>query len=95
MEKSKVIKEPVSVTDNRGKNPLDDIVYEHPSYGLLQISRMTSNFSESLFGSSIKHQHTIVLRVNKARKHRSLSRDWYMEGGLPHVEIEMSAAQFA
>ena len=93
--KMKKIQQPVEVEDRRDSSPLEDITYKHPSYGLIQISRITSNKNHSLFGSSINHQHTIVLRVNHARKHRSLSRDWYMDCDLPVVEVEMSAAQFA
>ena len=91
----KKIKEDVRVDDRRGTSPLEDIVYSHPSYGLIQISRISSNRNHSLFGSSINHKHTIKLVIYKARKHRSLSRDWYMENGIPIIEVEMSAAQFA
>lgn len=67
---------------------------EHESYGLLGISRVTSSKPHSLFGSSIKHSNTIMLRISKASVRRELSNDWYFgEGGL--IEVEMSTTQFA
>lgn len=65
----------------------------HPSYGLLQISRI-SGATSSLFGSPIQHQSTIRLRIARAHRRRDLHHDWYGEDD-QLIEIEMSAAQFA
>lgn len=67
---------------------------EHPSYGLLSISRQGSNKNRSLFGSSIKHQRTVCLRIKRAAKERNLNRHWYFARETL-IEIEMSPVQFS
>lgn len=67
---------------------------QHPSYGILQISRCTSSVPKNVFGSSIKHTNTIRMQLSKAYVRRDLSNDFYMTDD--HiVEIEMSESQFA
>lgn len=67
---------------------------QHPSYGILQISRATSSKPVNVFGSSIKHTNTIRMQLSKAYVERDLSNDFYMTDD--HiVEIEMSESQFA
>lgn len=67
---------------------------QHPSYGILQISRATSSKPVNVFGSSIKHTNTIRMQLSKAYVQRDLSNDFYMTDD--HlVEIEMSESQFA
>lgn len=65
----------------------------HPSYGLLQFSRMTGG-PTNLFGSSIQHKDTIRLRINECAVERNLSTDWYYDQG-KIIEVEMSYSQFA
>lgn len=65
----------------------------HESYGMLGFYR-TQGTPVNLFGSSIKHQHTIRMTLKKAAKGRSLNRDWYY-GEEEIVEVEMSQNQFA
>lgn len=77
-------------TENTRLNGRD----QHPSYGLLQISRCTSSKPVHIFGSSIKHTNTIRMQLSKAYVNRDLSNDFYMTDD--HiVEIEMSESQFA
>lgn len=71
----------------------DEKRIEHESFGLLSFSRVQSNIASHLFGSSIKHQNTIRLRINRAEEYRSLNRYWYHERG-QIIEIEMSYSQF-
>lgn len=66
----------------------------HPSYGMLGFSRVTCSGSKSLFGSSIKHRDTIVLRLKTGHKRRNLNSDWYYSDKLLY-EVEMSYSQFA
>ncbi len=67
---------------------------EHESFGLLSFSRTQSNKADHLFGSSIKHQNTIVMRVHRASEHRSLYRfNHFEKEGL--IEVELSYSQFA
>jgi hypothetical protein len=65
----------------------------HPSYGMAGFSRTTGgNFN--LFGSSIRHNNTIALRIHRATKHRNLNTDWY-HAGQELIEVRFSPTQFA
>lgn len=66
----------------------------HKSYGMIGCSRVHSQPAKSLFGSSIKHANSIVLRIGTAEKHRHLNRDWYHKRE-NLIEVEMSPTQFA
>ncbi len=66
----------------------------HPSYGLIQISRISGGIGP-LFGSSIDHHGSIRLRVSRASICRDLHRTWYSDSGGQVIEVEMSAHQFA
>lgn len=66
---------------------------KHPSYGLLQFSRMSGRLT-NLFGSSIQHKDTIRLRISEGEVKRDLSTDWYCDNGRI-IEVEMSYSQFA
>lgn len=66
----------------------------HPSYGCVCLSRVTSSQGMSLFGSSIKHSNVIRLRVNRASLRRNYHEDRHSsEGSI--VEVDFSPAQFA
>jgi hypothetical protein len=67
---------------------------KHPSYATLQFSRVSSSGVKPLFGSSIKHRDTIVMRVRKASLCRHLNED-YIFGDQEIIEVEMSQSQFA
>jgi hypothetical protein len=69
-------------------------VESHPSYGLLQISRATGGRG-ALFGSSVKHQHFIMLRIHRGEARRDLNHTWYADVGQELIEVAMSPAQFA
>jgi len=71
----------------------DDITYEHESYGVMEICRTESNMKKTLFGSSIKHERTIAIRISRADKKRGLNRHWY-HGRERLIDIELSASQF-
>ena len=66
----------------------------HKSYGMIQFSRITSSKAIPLFGSSIKHRDTIVLRIKEAEMVRELNKDHIFDRGTI-VEVEMSQSQFA
>lgn len=65
----------------------------HPSYATLQFNRVHGG-STNLFGSSIQHRDTIVMRVRNAVIERSLNSDHIM-GESEIIECEMSYSQFA
>ena len=82
--------------------PEDDNDFEraHPSYGLVSISRITGGpGAKRLFGSPLAtHYGTIRLSIGAAKWMHSLQHDSYCGSRLlanEHIEIEMSAAQFA
>lgn len=78
--------------------PDDEFEREHPSYGLIRISRVTGGPGAArLFGSPLaNHYGTIRLSISGAKWTHGLHHDRYY-GGMrgEHVEVEMSAAQFA
>src|SRR4029077_11436755 len=78
--------------------PDDEFEREHPSYGLVHISRITGGpGAHRLFGSPLAHHYgTIRLSIGSAKWIHGQHHDRY-QGGLKgeHIEIEMSAAQFA
>ena len=66
----------------------------HPSYGMLGFSRIAKCEGTPLFGTSMQHSNTIVLRLKAASRRRDLNNDWYF-GGKELFEVEMSYSQFA
>ena len=67
---------------------------EHESFGMLQISRISGR-SSNLFGSSIKHQHFIELRICPGYKKRHGNEDWLSPTMIPYITVQMSNSQFA
>ena len=65
----------------------------HPSYGMLQFNR-TSGGKTALFGSSIQHSDTIMMRLRQGEVSRDINNDWFF-GADVIVEVEMSYSQFA
>ena len=65
----------------------------HESYGMISISHV-QGCSSPLFGSSIKHDRTIQLRINKGAVKRDLHQERY-SADENIIEVELSAAQFA
>ena len=66
---------------------------KHPSFGSVTLARAQGT-GRYVFGSDVKHCHTMILRVNTA----ALCRSFHRERIRPLnaiVEIEMSEAQFA
>ena len=66
---------------------------KHESYGMIGITHTTCG-GAALFGSSIKHDRMITLRIKRASVERSLHKEWYY-GYEPIVEVQLSASQFA
>lgn len=65
----------------------------HPAFGLIGFSRVSGG-ENTLFGSSIKHNDRIIMRLKHAKQDRHLHDDWYHGRGLI-TEVEMSYSQFA
>lgn len=67
--------------------------FKHPSFGTISFNR-TQGSGTALFGSSIKHNHAIVMRICHAEKHRVNATDYVFSKGTI-VEAYMSPTQFA
>lgn len=65
---------------------------EHPSYGMINLSHVTSN-GTSLFGSGIKHGNFVELTIKHAERQKSAFHDHYF-GRDSIVRIYLSPAQF-
>ena len=68
---------------------------KHPAYGLVQFSRQHGG-SKKLFGSQIRSDTTIALRIFEGEVQHELSYDRYSHAkNRPIIEVVLSAAQFA
>jgi hypothetical protein len=79
------------------KNNGSHFDYEkHPSWGMVEFSRVSGGKSR-LFGSSLPmHGTTIRLTIRHGQRAHSLGSDWFMGSSrVPLVEVELSPAQFA
>lgn len=77
----------MSLVDGKGST-------EHPSFGKLQISRVSSNKRVPLYGTSNQCRETIQLTISTSKHNRDLSQDWYLPGD-ELITVEMSPAQYA
>jgi hypothetical protein len=66
----------------------------HPSFGMVGLSRRSSSGVNPLFGSNIQHQNTITLTIKTAELERHLNNDWYF-GKKELIQIDMSGSQFS
>jgi len=80
-----------------GKSNLDEEQVEHPSFAVVNISRVQiGGGALRLFDSPFKHYHAIALEINPALLVRKLHGDRIMQtGGVPHIRVHMSEVQFA
>lgn len=67
---------------------------EHPSYGQLQISKISSNQRVPLYGTSNQCREIIRLSITRSKLCRDLSRSWFFQTE-ELIQIDMSPAQFA
>ena len=65
---------------------------EHESYGVITFSRASGH--HTLFGSSIEHDHVVMVEINTADVSRHLSQDW-VHSGKYLIRAVMSTSQFA
>ena len=74
-------------------DPVHGDNFKHPSFGTISFTR-TQGGSSALFGSSIKHNNVILLRISHAEKHTANAHDYVFSRGVI-VEAYMSPTQFA
>lgn len=74
-----------------------EVIESHPSYAQLSFSRINCSKSNNntLYGSAIRHQSIISMRVAPSTKHVSQYSESYHASITPYIEIQMSQAQFA
>ena len=76
----------------------DETRETHPSYGMIQINRVSCGGGRRLFGSALTdHMSLIRLRIytNAERRHSHGDDKFWPANARPTVEIEMSPAQYA
>lgn len=70
-------------------------VETHPSFGMIQFSRITGGTEHNFFGSSLRPNQWIRLRIAQGERVHDLGQDWYRGHGKQHIEVDLTAAQFA
>lgn len=84
---------PPTREDKGNQSLLEDYTETHPSYAMLEISRVSGR-ADTLFGSALTHNNFITLRINKGERNHSKYGDRYF-GRDMLIEVEMSQVQFA
>lgn len=72
---------------------LDSEQETHESHGILSFSRIQGT-PRHLFGSTIRHSNTIILRISKCHSYRDFQKSRY-HNGEQLIEVEMSPSQYA
>lgn len=67
---------------------------DHPAYGLIGASRVSSMPGAVLFGSDVRHQHFMTIKIREASVDRHLSNDWFHGNGAQYIEVAMTFAQW-
>lgn len=86
--------EPTVTQERIGKCDAHDVL-DHDAFGTIVMTTSTcSGKGQTLFGSDLPHGQQVHITINRARKHRDLSRDW-IHSTDRIVDFSMSHAQFA
>lgn len=76
----------------------DAEIHRHPSFGLIQFSRINGD-GQKFFGSDLKQEHYIELKIEQAEVTRTLSKEWYgQDYGNKNrgvVRVRMTSNQFS
>ena len=70
-----------------------EVTTQHPSYGVITLTRRQSSKGKTLFGSAAKHEAGAVIRISEATHCRKLNSNWY-HANKAILEVELSLAQF-
>lgn len=79
---------------NKTDSVLGDREETHPTYAQLLFSRHSGGHN-NLYGSAIKHQEAISLRISPSKKISSEWSERYYTEHMPYIEVRMSQSQFA
>lgn len=86
---------PITVTTPPGRlDPDGETLEQHPSFGVVVLTKRQSTPAHALFDSSIKHNEYVHLEIYTADRRRALHRDW-IHPTKTKVAISMSMAQWA
>lgn len=87
---------PVITSDPYGIRD-EEVIEQHPAYAQLSFSRINCSKSDdnTLYGSAIRHQSIISMRITSSTKHITNYTETYHADIHPYIEIQMSQAQFA
>ena len=69
------------------------LIYSHPSYGMIRVSRFTGGKCE-FFGSEITNNGGVSITIEEAEVTQSLGKNWYY-GNKVVTQVDMSPVQYA
>lgn len=72
----------------------DRIVTTDPSYGMIRVGTINCGGGANLYGSNIKHDTVIEIKICNSEHIRNISNDWYHATDRVAV-VQMSQSQFA
>lgn len=77
------------------KNPPKPEQHEHPSYGMIALSRTYTSGKTRMFGSSLeRHYGTVMLTIKRGKWEHEHHRDRYYSTGEELIRVHLTAAQF-
>lgn len=90
---------PLEIIKNSNSHHGDEAeIHIHPSFGLIGFSRITGG-GHKFFGSDLKQDHFIELKIEQAEVIRTLSKEWYSpdhsDKNRGVVRVRMTSNQFS
>jgi hypothetical protein len=93
--KTNTVDEKVKVEEGKSHHEKGSLVYTHPSYGMVSISRGTcSGEGEHLFGAKHPSSSVISLTISKASNTQNLGSNWYYDYETV-TKVQMTPVQYA
>ena len=75
-------------------NYKDEIVYENENQGQISLSRVTCNQDLDFYGSKIKHNEYIELKISNSKHTRKINHDYYFAKDTL-ISVKLTPNQFA
>jgi hypothetical protein len=66
----------------------------HPSFGLVNVYRVSSSPAQRVFGSDGRFHETMCIEISEATIKRDLSQEWIGASKAPYIRIRMTDAQY-
>jgi hypothetical protein len=83
----------VEPTIESSDGPMEGTIHSHPAYAQISASRVSGG--AVLYGSDFLHRGFVRIRIASSTMRRSLSNDWPHAAMRPHIEVDLSEAQWA